>query len=78
MIPLRKDPDWKHWENVARNAIASTASFYGRNLQVDVEEQSLVLSGVVKSLFQREKVYQAVKKAVGIIPVINEIEIAVE
>lgn len=78
MIPLRKDPDWKHWENVARNAIASTASFYGRNLQVDVEEHSLVLTGVVKSLFQREKVYQAVKKVVGIIPVINEIEIAFE
>lgn len=78
MIPLRKDPDWKHWENVARNAIASTASFYGRNLQVEIEEHSLVLGGVVKNVFHREKVYLTVKKAVGIIPVINEIEIAVE
>ena len=78
MIPLRKDPDWKHWEDVARNAIASSASFYGRNLQVEIEGHALVLKGVVKSLFQREKIFQVVKRAVGIIPVENEIEVAIE
>ncbi|MBD3672963.1 MAG: BON domain-containing protein [Planctomycetaceae bacterium] len=78
MIPLRRQPDWNYWVEVARAALAQSASFHGRNLDVEVEEESLVLRGVVRNEFQRAKVYQAVRKAVGNTPLENEIEVAVD
>jgi len=78
MIPLRRQPDWNYWLDVARTALARSGSFHGRNLDVSLEEDALVLRGVVKSEFQRAKVYQAVRNAVGITPLENEIEIKLD
>ncbi|MDB4679870.1 hypothetical protein OAK47_00135 [Planctomycetaceae bacterium] len=51
MIPLRRQPDWNYWADVARTTLAQSASFHGRNLDIVVEEESLILRGVVKSEF---------------------------
>jgi|GEM_PF-1607365 osmotically-inducible protein OsmY len=75
MIPLRRQPDWNYWLDVARTALAQSASFHGRNLDIGIEEETLVLRGVVKSEFQRQKVLQTVQQAIGITPLQNEIEI---
>jgi len=75
MIPLRRHSDWNYWADVARTALAKSASFHGRNLDIVIEEETLILQGVVKSEFQRAKVFQTVQKAVGITPLQNEIEI---
>lgn len=77
MIPLRRQPDWNYWVDVARTALAQSSSFHGRNLEVVVEDETLVLRGVVRNEFQRSKVYQAVRKVVGTTPLQNEIEVVV-
>lgn len=77
MLPLRRQPDWNYWIDAARTALAQSASFHGRNLEVVVEDETLILRGVVRNEFQRSKVYQAVRNAVGTTPLQNDIEVIV-
>jgi osmotically-inducible protein OsmY len=65
-------------EELAKAALAGCTCFHGRNLSVETEGAYLILRGVVKTAFQREQVCRIVKKAVGLVPLLNEIEIAVE
>ena len=68
----------EHSEELARAALSSCCGFYGRNLSVETDGPYLVLRGVVKTAFQREQVFRTVKKTIGnLIPLLNEIEIAV-
>lgn len=77
MLPYRRQFDMPFWEEVAKAALAQTACFHGRNLSVDSEGELLVLRGVVKTVFQKELAYRAVRSAVGPLPIVNEIELAV-
>lgn len=68
----------KEFEELAKAALAGCTCFHGRNLSVESEGAYLILRGVVKTPFQREQVFRTVKKAVGIAPLLNEIELAVD
>jgi hypothetical protein len=80
MLSNRNSPHdrQRECEAVAKTALAGCTFFHGRNLSVEFEGAYLILRGVVKTPFQREQVFRTVKKAVGIVPLLNEIEIAVD
>ena len=75
MLPHQIPQKRTDWEEAAKTALAGCHCFHGRNLSVELDGGFLVLRGVVKSEFQKELVYRAVKKAVGLTPLSNEIEL---
>jgi osmotically-inducible protein OsmY len=80
MIPKRYSHlhQLRESEQAAKAALAGCHCFHGRNLSVETEGAYLVLRGVVKTPYQRELAIRTVKKAVGLTPLLNEIELTVD
>ncbi len=78
MLPRRKATNPEQWVDAAQSALAQSPCFHGRNLSVEAETDALVLRGVVKSTFQKQLAERTVRSVVTLIPLVNEIEIAVE
>jgi len=78
MIAKQKSESPEFWVGDAQAALAKSPCFHGRNLSVDAESDALVLRGVVKSRNQKELAERTVRSVVTWLPLVNEIEIAVE
>ncbi len=60
---------------LAQDALSASPIYELRDLQVEVIEDGLLISGTVDSFYHKQLAQEAVRAAVGLIPMVNRIEV---
>ncbi|MGE3317550.1 MAG: BON domain-containing protein [Planctomycetaceae bacterium] len=68
--------DQKHsLQELVHSTLARSPYLAGRNVRIDVEQDDVVLSGVVHTYYQKQMAQEAIRQMSGVSRVRNEIEV---
>jgi osmotically-inducible protein OsmY len=62
-------------QKIVETVLARSTNFAGRNLRFEVQEDGLVLRGVVRSYYHKQLAQESLKSISGIPRIQNEIEV---
>ncbi len=60
---------------MVQNALARSPYFAGRNLQIEVADDSVLLTGVVYSYYQKQLAQESIRAIEGVNRIRNELEV---